>query len=236
MTLAAHPYRAELCGSPKDLTWPVICASCGNSASERIVVRKAFSTGSSSSRRSRSHQYSYWYKVYSAPVPFCAACAREHRATVRRPTLVGAVAAVLFHPNIIAVIGCAWLLKWALSDVSWTSLNDPQMRRALPFAAIFALGLVWSLLLAWSLTRPQRIEPQTEVTLACDFSRDVSAFYERERHMYALRNKDFADALVQANQERVWTSEDRVRSSKVQGIVTAVGVVCLVVAAIIWLR
>jgi hypothetical protein len=127
-------------------------------------------------------------------------------------------------------------VRWALSDVSWTSLSDPQLRRALPFAAVPALGLVWSLGLAWSLTRPQRIEPQTEVTLACDFSGDVSAFYERERHMYAFRNREFADALVQANRDRVWSSEDRMRSNKIQGILTAVGVVCLVVAAIIWLR
>ena len=128
--LAAHPYRTELCGSPNDLAWPAIWANCGNPASEQIPVRKAFSSSVSSSRRSRSHTYSYWYKVYSAPVPFCAACARVHRATARPPTLAGAVAAVLFHPNIVAVIGCAWLLRWPLSAVSWTSFNVPQLRRA----------------------------------------------------------------------------------------------------------
>ena len=109
MMLEPNPYRAELCGSPDDLTWPAICANCGKPASEQIAVHEAFSSAVSS-RRSRSHQYSYWYKVYSARVPFCVACAREHRATARPPTLAGALAAVLFHPNIVAVVGCAWLL------------------------------------------------------------------------------------------------------------------------------
>jgi hypothetical protein len=224
----------ELRGTPNDLAWPAICANCGNSASERIAVRKAFTRRHPDSERYASRPF--WYKVYSARIPFCSSCAREHQATVQVPTLVGAVAALLFHPNIIAVIGFTWLLRMALRDVHGFSLSDPRNRSAWEFVALPLLGLAWSLWLAWRLTLPRRIAPQTEVTLACDFSNDVSEFYERERHIYAIRNDNFAGALVQANQPRVWTPRDQARSRQIYATMAAIAVVGVVAAAIIWLR
>ena len=60
----------------------------------------------------------------------------------------------------------------------------------------------------------QCLEPQTDVTRSCDFSEDVSYFFERERRIYALINKAFAEALAALNAERAWTAADQSRSKK----------------------
>lgn len=232
--LASHAHHAELRGAPNELAWPAICANCGAPASERIAVRKVFKRRHPESERYTSRLF--WYKVYSARIPFCASCARDHRATVNVPTITGAVTALLFHPNIIAIIGFTWLLRMSLRDVHGFSLTDPRNRSAWEFVALPLLGLAWSLGLAWRLTLPSRIPPQTEVTLACDFSNDVSELYERERHIYAIRNETFAAALVQANQRRVWTPDDQARALSIHRAVAAVVVGSIIVAAVIWLR
>jgi len=48
-------------------------------------------------------------------------------------------------------------------------------------------------------TKPSRLEPQTEITRACDFSADVSQLFARERRLYAMRNETFAKAFEAAN-------------------------------------
>jgi hypothetical protein len=48
------------------------------------------------------------------------------------------------------------------------------------------------------MTRPDRFEPRTQITLACAISHDVSQFFERRRHSYAFRNQTFAQAFERA--------------------------------------
>ena len=87
--------------------------------------------------------------------------------------------------------------------------------------ALLAVTSVWSVFLMWQTTRASRLDPQTDVTRSCDFSEDVSYLFERERRIYALRNKTFAEALAALNAERAWTAADQSRSKKL-ALVTAV--------------
>jgi hypothetical protein len=88
------------------------------------------------------------------------------------------------------------------------------------------LGLVWCLVIAWWSSRAARVERQTEVTRACDFSDDVSWLWERERRLYALRNQQFAQAFADANQGRMWVEDDDRRSHRTtMAAFTAAGVV-----------
>jgi len=83
---------------------------------------------------------------------------------------------------------------------------------------------VVSLLAMWRDTRRFRVPPQTEVTLACDFSDDISEAFEGERRVYAIRDEGFAEELAAANRDRAWTRAMRARSRRLQLAVATVGV------------
>lgn len=207
--LAAHPYKLELRGRPDDLEWPQICAHCGDTAAERIVVKKAFRPLPSRHGRNRGMRP---YRITAASIPFCATCAAEHRAALRPRSTAAKLMTLVFNPLMIPVIGAAWVAM----------LTRPSSRGGplTPSAALLEWGLfglmvaisAWSLFLLWETTRAWRLDPQTEVTRSCDFSADVARFFERERRIYALRNKAFADALAAQNANRAWTAEDQSRS------------------------
>ena len=210
-SLAPHDHRLELRGSPRDLSWPRICAHCGEVATERIVVKKAFRPLPSASGRGGNGLRAY--RIGSAAIPFCANCAATHRATVNGPSTMNKLIRLVLNPLVIPVAGSAWLTRMALRDWRTNPIADPD---AFPEWAVVA-GLVaataWCLFLLWHTTAPSRLEPQTEITRACDFSGNVSAFFDRERHIYRMRNKAFADAMAAENRDRVWTAENQARST-----------------------
>lgn len=209
--LAEHPYSLEVRGTPRELSWPRVCAYCGDAASEQITVTKAYRPRP---RRhgGRSAGFMRPYHISAAPIPFCGKCAAEHRATVRPPSTASKLASFLFTPLVIPVIGSAWL----------ASLIYGAMRGATGAGALFGWGLlalmvaniVWCTFLMWQTSRVHRLDPQTEITRACDFSEDVSYLYEKERRIYAMRNKTFAEAMASLNRDRVWTEEEQARSMK----------------------
>jgi len=223
-SLAPHPYKLELRGSPGTLAWPRICAHCGELASEQIVVKKAFrplprrvGTGGNGLRH---------YRIGSAPIPFCARCSATHRATVRRPSIVSQVLRLVINPLIIPVVGSAWLGLNALDGWRHNPIADPG--RVPEWAVVlFLFGVtVWCLFLVWRTTAPSRLESQTEITQSCDFSQDVSGTLERERRIYSLRNKAFAEAMEAGNRALVWTPEQQARSMKL-GFILGVGILAL---------
>ena len=223
-SLAPHPHKLELRGAPRNLSWPRICAHCGELASEQIVVKKAFrplprrvGTGGNGLRH---------YRIGSAAIPFCARCATTHRATVRRPSIVSQVLRLVINPLIIPVVGSAWLGSQALEGWRTNPIADPG--RVPEWAVVlFLFGVTaWCLYLIWRTTAPSRLESQTEITQSCDFSQDVSGMLERERRIYALRNKAFADAMEAGNRDRVWTPEEQARSMKL-GFILGVGMLAL---------
>jgi hypothetical protein len=204
--LVPHAFRLELRGAPRSLTWPDRCANCGAPAVERLPVAKAFYP----QIRWGSHAaVTRGYHVVRADIPVCAACAERHRATIRAQSVFARYRTFILNPVHIATIGLLallWLVGPSLADMS-SPAQAPWLGTAIIGA--FAAGIAWTIALAWWTTRPDRFPPVSEITSACDFSQDVSQLFERERHIYRIRNAQFADALATLNRDRVWTDADQ---------------------------
>ena len=120
-SLAPHPHKLELRGAPRNLSWPRICAHCGELASEQIVVKKAFRPLPEGLVREATGSVT----TASAAIPFCARCATTHRATVRRPSIVSQVLRLVINPLIMPVVGSAWLGSQALEGWRTNPIGDP---------------------------------------------------------------------------------------------------------------
>lgn len=225
--LSPHLHRLELRGAPGDLAWPEICAYCGDTATERITVRKAFRPlprhdGRSAANGLRAH------RVGSAPVPFCANCAARHRSSVRPPSTLRKAASLVFTPLVIPALGAAWLASKVLEGgLVERPLTEAGVLSEWGLFVLLAAASSWSLFLMWRTTLDRRLDPQTELTCACDFSGDVSEFFERERHIYKIRNPAFAQAMAELNADRVWTAENQARSKRTLLAVAVLVVVML---------
>ena len=213
-SLAPNPHRLELRGAPSALAWPRLCANCGAPASEQITVRKVFSRRSPTrfGRRGASG-YVIDFRIVPAPVPFCLTCANQHRATVE-PRAFNFITDFIFSWAILPVAGSSFFAYLTFQATRNLSLADPAGRVGWGIFAVLVAGVVWCVVLWWRVSAPDRIEHQTEITRACDFSRDVSEMFERERHIYAIRNKSFADAFAAANADRAWTAQDQAHSRR----------------------
>jgi hypothetical protein len=170
--LSRYPFRLEVRGAPRSLVWPDICANCGGAATERIRIRRAFY------RRGRGRRYAGWfgYRVVSADVPFCGSCAARHRATVPRVSWLRRYRWFLLNPAHIATIGFAVLLAMALPSVLETPIASPGGKVAWGLLGVFIFGIVWTIGVTWWMSRPDRFEPRSEVTMACAISHDVAQF------------------------------------------------------------
>jgi len=225
--LADNPYRLELVGTLRALDWPSICANCGASTDERLTVRKVFGRPRSFYRRYGTYRRQI---VTAAEVPYCTECAARHRALVPARSLVRDLWRMLW-PVLIPMAGAGYVLMLTLRiALEEQSRGGTNAKYVWGVPALFAFILLWCLMIAWWSSRAERVEKQTEVTRACDFSDDVSWFFERERRMYAMRNQAFAQALGDANRDRVWTADDDQRSERrmLAGL-AAVGVAGVVV-------
>jgi hypothetical protein len=229
--LAPHPHQLELRGSLADISWPTICASCGDRASGTIRVPKAF-------LRPRVHgRYTggrgYRRTIIRAPrIPYCAACIAEHEATVQRPGLATQVFRTLLTPMLIPIAGAAFIGSKVLAGARDIDPGAPGAWIPWGLMGLFGFIIVWCLFLAWEGGRAYRIERQTEVTTSCDFSDDVSDLFGGERHIYALRNGEFAQALATLNRDRVWTADNDAGVSRRWGYIAGVA---MLVGAVVWL-
>lgn len=212
-SLAPHPNRVELRGAPSALSWPRICANCSAPADEQIVVRKVFLKRRPTRFSRSSNSGLIDFRIVPAPIPFCLTCANHHRATIV-PRTFNIVTDFIFSWAIVPVVGCSILAYLTFPAVKDLSLTEPTGRAGWGLFAIFAAGIAWCCGLWWRTTAPDRVERQTEITLACDFSRDVSEIFEGERHIYAIRSKALADALASANTDRAWTAKDQAHSRR----------------------
>jgi hypothetical protein len=229
--LALHAYRIELVGRPGSLDWPSICANCGANAGDRLTVRKVFGRPRSFYRRYGTYRRQI---IAAVDVPYCAECAARHRALVQPRSLVGDLWRMLW-PVLIPMLGAAWFLKLTLGIAfEEQARGGMNAKYVWGLPALFAFILIWCLVIAWWSSRAARVEKQTEVTLACDFSDDVSWLWERERRIYALRDERFARAFADANADRAWTFDDDERSHRIFTTgVAAAGVVGVAVWAFV---
>ena len=228
--LPEHRYRIELAGWLGTLDWPSICASCGADTEERLIVRKVFARPRLYARGRRSYVR---HIVRSARIPYCGACAARHRALVPPRSLLGDLWRLIW-PVLIPMIGSAFFFQLSLRIALAEDSGDPNAKYLFGVPALFGAIFVWCLVIAWYSSRSSRVERQTEVTLACDYSDDVSWIWERERRIYAMSSERFARAFADANADRVWTTHDDRRSSHQRTMVFAVvGVVAVAVWAIV---
>ncbi len=229
--LTPHPFRVELRGKPGSLAWPSVCANCGTMASERIAVRKAFPRPRRRGRGSRRNGL-VGFATTEAQVPFCGGCAGLHRQTVVRKSATGNLLRALLTPMLIPMAGSAFFFVITLRAVIENPPNGQFAQMAWGLPALMAGIFIWSLIAGWRSTAADRLEAQTDVTRACDFSDDVSWLFEGERRIYSMRNETFARSFADANRDQVWTAADDARTSRrmVIGLVAAG-----VVGAVVWL-
>jgi hypothetical protein len=228
--LPEHPYRIELAGWLGTLDWPSICASCGADTDDRLTVRKVFVRPRYYTRGPRSYTR---HIVRSARIPYCEACAARHRALVAPRSLLGDLWRLIW-PVLIPMIGAGFFFQLSLRIALAEDSGDPNTKYLFGVPALFGAILVWCLVVAWYSSRSCRVERQTDVTRACDYSDDVSWFWERERRIYAMSSERFARAFAGANADRVWTTHDDRRSSQRRTMAFAVvGVAAVVVWAIV---
>jgi hypothetical protein len=227
--LAPHPHRLEIRGWPRSQSWPDVCANCGAPAGERLRLRKAYFY-----RAPRRPVMDFpGYRVVVADVPYCAACAARHRETLPQAGFVRRYGTFLFNPAHIATVGFAVLLVLVGPSLVAGVIRSPADKVGWSFLGVLVFGLVWTPAIVWWMTRPNRFEPRTEITQACDISPDVSLFYEQRRYIYAFRNQAFAEAFARANAARVWTAQDQARMQWTWGIVAGVLLVALVAARVV---
>jgi hypothetical protein len=221
--LSSYPYRLEMRGTPRSLTWPDVCAHCGGNATERVRVRRAFY------RRARGRQSRgfFGYQVVSADLPLCHSCAARHRETVPHVSWFRRYRWWLLNPAHIATIGFAVLLaKVAPSELD-PPLTSTDGMASWGLIGIFIFGIVWTIGLTWWMSRPDRFEPPSEITSACAISQNVSEFFEGRRHLYGFRNRAFADAFEGVNQSRLWTERDQARMWKKSLVATILLIVVI---------
>lgn len=218
--LSRYPYRLEVRGAPRSLTWPDLCANCAGPAAERIRRRRAFYR-----RGHRKTRGWFGYKVVSAQVPFCASCAARHRESLPRVSWLRRHRWFLFNPAHIATIGFAVLLALVLPGVVDIPVWSPAGRVAWGLIGVCVFGIVWTIVVTWWMTRPDRFEPRTEVTDACTVSDDIAQVFEGRRHIYGFRNQAFATAFERANQSRIWTERDQARMWRKSFVFTIVVIV-----------
>ena len=200
--LAQHSHRVELRGAPSRLSWPGLCANCGSPADERVAVTKVFD-------RALSKGDADGYRIVTVRVPFCAACALRHSQLSPTMTASERMASYFRHPFVLAPALPGGAAVFAL----WLAIEDAPDARSLIellVAAVFALIAMGIMVGLRRQTAHLRVRPQTEITRACDFSDDVGTW--RQRRIYSIRNKAFADAFIAANRDRVWTGANEARS------------------------
>jgi hypothetical protein len=205
------------------LEWPAICANCGMDTHDRLTVRKVFGRPRSNVRSPGSYQKQV---ITSAQLPYCGSCAARHRELTPPRSLLGDLWSMLW-PVLIPMAGAGWFFMLTFRIWLETPPSDSFSKYAWGLPAFFGGIVLWCVVIAWYSSRALRVEKQSEVTKACDFSDDVSWLWERERRIYAMRNERFARAFAGANAAQAWSADDDRRSWRRRSVTLAVGAVAV---------
>jgi hypothetical protein len=226
--LEPHPNRVELTGPLRALGFPNRCANCGVATSERVPVRKVFGRNTGYRRRATSRRYQ-GYRIDTARVPYCPTCIaqdeRERESLASRwrrrlgYLLLGSFPAVF-------PIGFAVFLLTTISPTIHRGESADSFVRIL--ALVFGGAGACLIAYAWWDTRRYMVPRQTGVTLAFDFSPDVSDLLDHgQRRVYAMRDAAFAEAFTALNRERVWKPDPAAQRAEMR-----VWIACAVFLAI----
>lgn len=227
---AAH--RTELAGSPRDLAWPGLCASCGAAAAERIPVTKVFVRYFGRRQRRFGVDDVRSLVKCTIAVPFCGTCAARHRDLEPRigtfARLWSYVTSVFVIPLAIALFAVALYFVPSLVGDGAAIISMPKAPLQ---AAVFAAAAAGFAVLIWHQTRHKRVPRQTEVTLSFDFSDNMGNVLTGEHRIYAMSNAAFAESFRFANAGRLWTEERRARGRRRENIAAAIVAALTVLAA-----
>lgn len=196
--LAPHPHRLTLRGSPGGAAFPALCPHCGSPATNRIEYAKVF--------RHTDSEGPTRYVVSSVAVPFCDPCIARHRARQVKPPLG---ATLLSSFATLDMLGAVFPAMAALF-LAYLALGDLLHGRATRFLVELGIGAVFAMiawaqgLAVWRETDRFRVPPQSDVTIAFDFSDDTASAFETARFVCAMRNDRFADAFRALNIDREW--------------------------------
>jgi hypothetical protein len=206
--LAPHPHQVELTGPLRSIAFPSRCANCGAVTTERLPVRKVFGRSSGYRRRAISRQY-LGYRIDTALVPYCPACiardARERDSIASRWRARLGSLLLQSVPGLLPIGFALYLLTTVGPTASPDNGSDGFVRALALLFGGCGLGLIVRAL--WE-TRRYMVPRQTSVTLAFDFSPDVSDLLDhRQRRVYAMRDPAFAEAFASLNRERIWSPD-----------------------------
>lgn len=173
--------------------------------------------------------------IAAVKVPFCAGCIAQHRAEAETATPVARALSylntVLVLPMIFSIIAIVVTLRWTLA----MRRDDPAQLIPLAMTAFFVIVFLASAAGAVRETARLRVPPQTDVTVACDYSDDISAPFDAERRVYAIKDPAFAESFAASNRDRVWTPT-MAASSRRRSMVVAAVLFALVAGAWLWMR
>jgi hypothetical protein len=220
--LAPHPHRLTLRGSASGADFPPLCPHCGSAAADRIEYSKVFRHADSDGPTR--------YVVSSVAVPFCDPCIARHRAQEAKPSLVAVVVSSFASMDMLGAVfpamAAIFLVYLALGDL--LKGHGTRVLVELGIGAVFGL-IAWAQARAvWQETERFRVPPQSEVTMAFDFSDDTAPVFESARFVCTMRNDRFANAFRALNIEREWLAKspealaERRRSNRMMWIVGAV--------------
>jgi hypothetical protein len=220
-----HAHRVALTGPLRSLGFPNRCANCGAVTSERLPVRKVFARHAGYRRRTGSRRYR-GYRIDTAQVPYCGGCiaqdARERQSVASRwRARLGALLLGSF-PALFPLGFAVFLLTTIGPRKPGYAGDGFEQILALVFAGAGVIAYAW-----WD-TRRCMVPRQTSVTLAFDFSPDVSDLLDHsQRRVYAMRDAAFAEAFTALNRDRVWQPDPTAVRAEMR-----VWIVCAVFLAI----
>jgi hypothetical protein len=139
-------------------------------------------------------------------VPYCRACiaqdAHERDSLVLRWRRRLGGMLIRFFPAVFPLGFAVYLLTTIEPP---THPGDPTGGFERALALVFGLSSAGLLAYAWWDTRNCMVPKQTGVTLAFDFSPDVSDILDHgQRRIYTMRDPAFADAFAALNRDRMW--------------------------------
>jgi hypothetical protein len=214
--LEPHPHRVELIGPLRSLGFPDRCANCGVVTGERLPVRKVFARNAGHRPRAGARRYR-GYRIETVEVPYCGACiaqdARERQSTASRwRARVGSLLIQSF-PALFPIGFAIFLLTTVGPESGSGEAGSLVAVMALVFGGAGAALIAY----AWWDTRRYMVSRQTSVTLAFDFSPDMSDLLDHSpRRIYAMRDTAFAEAFTALNRDRVWLPDPAAERAEIR--------------------
>jgi hypothetical protein len=193
------PSSLELVGAPESLSFPEICAHCGDPSDERLLIERRL--------RKRPRGVAGSFRRVAVRVPFCRACMELHRRELPGFSVRDVLRALGHAHFLLPALGCAAIALGVAMQID--SFEGERLETVLTTLSLL-LGLLSLLAFraAWRALRAAIARP-THVTDAFEFSGDLSSAFERQRHRYSLGDHAFAAAFETCNLRRRWDATSR---------------------------